>query len=223
LILLAGKPFCLPNQKLALLASLRVLKVELQISSGQGPIECELAVAKLARALCDEFGGTTITQTTPGLQEGCYRSAILESEHDLSYLEGTIKWTCQSAFRPNHRRKNWFVDVSAVKTFNAAALDSSLIRIDTFRSGGKGGQNVNKVETGVRATYLPLGISTASTEERSQHLNKKLALERLYKLIEEQNADGRREASRTNWLEHSRLIRGNPIRVYEGPEFKRVR
>ena len=197
--------------------------MKLQISAGQGPVECELAVGKLAQALCEEFSDTEIHRMTKGYREGCYRSAILESSHDLSFLDGSIKWICQSPFRPNHKRKNWFIDVSPIGEFEGIDVDSSLIRFETFRSSGKGGQNVNKVETGVRAIYEPLGVSAISTDERSQHRNMKLALERLKKLIEEQNTDGRNAIGRSNWLEHTRLVRGNPIRTYEGMAFKLVR
>ena len=197
--------------------------MELQISSGQGPVECELGVGKFAGAICEEFTGAVIKQTTPGFQDGCYKSIVIASEHDLSFLEGTVKWICQSPFRPNHKRKNWFIDVSPMKSFNGIALDDKLIRIDTFRSGGKGGQNVNKVETGARATYLPLGISAISTDERSQHMNKETALKRLDKLVSEQNAAGRRMTDRNNWLEHTRLVRGNAVRIYEGLDFRRVK
>ncbi|MCL2824833.1 MAG: peptide chain release factor H [Polyangiaceae bacterium] len=195
--------------------------MELQISSGQGPVECEMAVAKLAQSLCKEFGGTVIKETTKGYHDGCFRSVILESTHDLSFLDGSVQWICQSPFRPNHKRKNWFIDVSPLKIFDCPDLDSSLIKFETFRSGGKGGQNVNKVETGVRATYLPIGISAISIDERSQYANKKTALERLYRLIDEQNEAGKRSTDRENWLEHTRLVRGNPVRVYEGMNFKR--
>ena len=197
--------------------------MEMQISSGQGPVECELAVAKFAQALCDEFDNTSIKLVSQGARDGCYRSVVIESEHDLTFLEGTVKWICQSPFRPSHKRKNWFIDVSPINGYEGAEMDSSLIRIDTFRSGGKGGQNVNKVETGVRATYLPNGLSATSTDERSQHMNKTLALDRLYKLLDEQNADGRRTADRSNWLEHTRLVRGNAVRTYEGMTFTRIK
>lgn len=197
--------------------------MKLQISSGQGPVECELAVGKLAAALCKELDDAVIEQTTPGSRDGCYRSVVIESRHDISFLDGSVKWICQSPFRPGHKRKNWFVDVSPVKSFDETDFNDKFIRFDTFRSGGKGGQNVNKVETGVRATYLPLGISAISTDERSQHMNKKLALERLRALIAEQNAEGRRVTDRSNWMEHNRLIRGNAIRVYEGLEFRRIK
>lgn len=52
-------------------------------------------------------------------------------------------------------------------------------RIDTFRSGGKGGQHQNKTESGVRITHIESGAVGESREERSQHQNKKKALERL--------------------------------------------
>lgn len=54
-------------------------------------------------------------------------------------------------------------------------------RIDTFRSGGKGGQHQNKVESGVRITHKETGISAESRTARSQHRNKKLAFQRLCK------------------------------------------
>jgi peptide chain release factor len=197
--------------------------MKLQISSGLGPVECELAVAKLADALTKEVEDAVIIQTTPGYHDGCYKSVIIESTVELNFLDGTIKWICQSPFRPHHKRKNWFIDVSPLRLFNEADINEEQIRYDTFKSSGKGGQNVNKVETGVRATYIPLGLSAVSTDERSQHMNKKLALKRLIDLINQQNAEGKRGTDRDNWLEHTRLVRGNELRIYEGMDFKRVK
>ena len=197
--------------------------MELQISSGQGPVECELAVAKFAHALCEEFADTVIKSTTPGFHDGCYRSVVIESKIDLSFLDGSIKWICQSPYRLGHKRKNWFIDVSPFSGFDETPFDDSQVKFETFRSGGKGGQNVNKVETGVRAIYLPLGISAISTDERSQHMNKKVALERLRLMVKEQNATGKRQIDRSNWLEHTRLVRGHELRVYKGVDFMRVK
>lgn len=198
------------------------MSMELQISSGRGPVECELAVGKYADALCQEYTGTVIKQKTAGLRTGCYKSIIIGSACDLRCLVGTVQWVCQSPFRPKHKRKNWFIDVSVVAASDNTVIYDAQIRFQTFLSGGKGGQHVNKVATGVRATYAPLGVSAISTDERSQRLNRKLAKERLFKLIAARDAEDKCRADRYNWLEHNSLIRGNAVRVYEGLEFRRV-
>ena len=65
-------------------------------------------------------------------------------------------------------------------------------RVDTFRSGGKGGQHQNVTESGVRLTHLPTGTVTASRRERSQHRNRQIALHRLRQRLEQKNTLKRR-------------------------------
>jgi len=197
--------------------------MELQLSSGQGPEECELAVGKLLRVLQKEFPGVRVMETSPGKKADCFRSVRISSEVDLSFLEGSIKWVCESPYRPKHKRKNWFVDVSICAGHMPQEFSEDFVRFETFRSGGKGGQHVNKVETGVRAVYLPTGVAVTSTEARSQQMNKRIALNRLCEIIAIQNKEGAANAKALNRLEHTRIERGNPIRVYEGMEFRMVR
>ncbi len=65
-------------------------------------------------------------------------------------------------------------------------------RVDTFRSGGKGGQHQNVTESGVRLTHLPTGIVVTSRRDRSQHRNRQTALDRLRHRLEQRNAPKRR-------------------------------
>lgn len=194
--------------------------MRIQISSGQGPAECELAAGLFYRQLQKEIGDIRMVQCVRGSKAKGFSSVIFETEEDMSSLEGSILWVCKSPYRPKHKRKNWYIDVSILE--NMPKLTQELkLRFETFRSGGKGGQNVNKVETGVRVIHIPTGISVVSTEARSQHMNKKLAVNRLCDILAERNMESGRKEKELAWLEHNRLERGNPVRIYEGGNFVR--
>lgn len=71
-----------------------------------------------------------------------------------------------------------------------SASDAELLsecRVDTFRSGGRGGQHQNVTESGVRLTHLPTGIVVTARDERSQHRNKSIALDRLRERLRERS------------------------------------
>jgi len=192
-----------------------------QISSGQGPAECELAVGKLFKFLKKEFPDIKEISSHVSRFSGCYTSIMFETESDLSHLEGTIQWICQSPLRPNHKRKNWFVDLSIIPEKKIICTDRN-VRFERFHCGGKGGQNVNKVETGVRLIHIPTGITVTSTSERSQLLNKKDALEKLSVILKEKQIEQERLQISVAWMEHNKIVRGNPVRVYKGNSFKLV-
>ncbi|MDD3121990.1 MAG: peptide chain release factor H [Candidatus Izemoplasmatales bacterium] len=193
----------------------------LQISSGHGPTECKLAVTLLLHSLEDEFEDIEVLSDMAALKQD---SVMFQTKHDLSWLEGSIQWICKSPIRPHHKRKNWFIDVSRISSHNAVCeFNENDIKYESFRSGGKGGQHVNKVESGVRLIHRPTGISLVSTSERSQYLNKKEVTERLKSILKEIENDAQSQQKEEAWRAHQDLIRGNPVRVYEGPEFKLVK
>ena len=96
------------------------------------------------------------------------------------------------------------------------------IKFERFHCGSKGGQNVNKVETGVRLTHLPTGIVVTSTAECTQMANRKDALNKLNLFLRERENRAKQKQTNDAWREHNRIVRGNPVRVYSGLSFKWV-
>lgn len=193
-----------------------------QISSGQGPAECELAVALMVGYIADHHS-IQIIHSSDGYNKDTFRSVLFSCDDDLSEYIGSVKWVCNSPYRPNHKRKNWFIDFSCCDEAEQSSFDESKIRWQTFRSSGNGGQHVNKVESGVRAIYLPTGQCVECTEERSQYANKRKAIKRLKEMIDRENANRLAQEKNTNWDFHNKLVRGNESVTFSGMKFRKIK
>lgn len=206
------------------------MEVYIHISSGSGPRECAWVVNKLAEAFVKE-----------GRVKGVYATILREDNPSSSLAPsllmklsgklapdfakarlGIIRWIGNSPFRPNHKRKNWFVSVStAPTTSDVSELHERDIEYQAMRASGPGGQHVNTTDSAVRATHVPTGESVVAREERSQHRNRNLAIAKLYMIFAERKSTDKQNAKEAIWRQHHNLERGNAVRTYEGLKFKR--
>lgn len=199
------------------------MKTYIQITAGRGPAECARVVTLVAKEIITAIPSLRITDTEPHKQfPGCYMSITLESNQELDpsiieEWEGTVQWRAiNNPFRPGHKRSNWFVGIRFFVEAELPEINEAEISYETCRAGGKGGQNVNKVETAVRAVHQPTGIAVKCSDERSQAQNKARARQRLLLKLRTQREMSEAGMRTDKWMQHDSLKRGNPIKKFTG-------
>lgn len=155
----------------------------------------------------DEAGISRVTFRV----EGAYAYGYAKAERGVHRLVRI------SPFDSNKRRHTSFASVDVIAEIEDDVdfeINETELRIDTYRSSGKGGQHVNKTDSAVRITHLPTNIVVTCQVERSQLKNKERALKTLKSRLLEKMEDEKRSSMEKFYGEKGEMGWGNQIRSY---------
>jgi len=197
----------------------------LHIHAGAGGTEsCDWAslLYRMYSRWCERDGHTVeIVDHTPGDEAGIDSATLhIKGDYAYGYLKsetGVHRLVRISPFDANSRRHTSFASVYASPEVDdeiAVDINEADLRIDRFRSGGAGGQHVNRTDSAIRITHLPSGIVVQCQNERSQHQNKEVAMKILRARLYQREIEKRQAEADVKEDQKKDIAWGSQIRSY---------